>query len=80
MREKKVNIMEKKSKLPDSALLRKTKYAVNDSLLESMKTEYAKSLFNMECPECKKTIQVPIGTSNCPNCGNGIELFLDFDF
>lgn len=44
------------------------------------KTQIASEKFDIECPDCGKSVSVPAGKSICPYCKNEINLKLDFDF
>lgn len=54
--------------------------AIRKAAIDAAK-EQAKSMkFDVECPHCHATVNVPSGKHPCPKCGKTIDLKLNFSF
>lgn len=52
-----------------------------DKVIRNTVESYAyDQTYEVACPHCGKTIQIPPGLSTCPMCGEQIDLNLDFKF
>ena len=52
--------------------------ALDNVLLEAMKSAVKDKKFDIACPHCGKEVSVPEGKSKCPSCGQTIDLSLNF--
>lgn len=56
------------------------KNKLKKQILDQAKSKISSDNFDVDCPHCGKKVSVPAGKSNCPICGNEINLKLDFKF
>lgn len=48
-----------------------------DKVRETIDNAIKERTFDVTCPFCKNTVNIPAGKSSCPNCGNGLDLTLN---
>lgn len=53
--------------------------AIKEAALQAAKEKAKTMTFDVECPHCHASINVPEGESVCPACGGEIDLKLKLD-
>ena len=54
--------------------------AIKEAALQAAKEKANTMTFDVECPHCHASINVPEGESVCPVCGDKVNLHLNFGF
>lgn len=54
--------------------------AIKNKIMEAARQKVAELNYDVECPHCHAKINVPAGISNCPACGEQINLQLNINF
>lgn len=48
-----------------------------DKVRETIVNKMNGKTFDVTCPFCNNTVNIPAGKSSCPNCGNELDLTLN---
>lgn len=69
-----------KFNLGKSSDLNKFIRSVENDVKGIARKEVIRRNYDIECPHCHKRINVPVGKSACPECGEEIDLKLNINF